>query len=72
MLLQTGGGLSYLLIAQPKVSDDQHVRIIPVARASVRNDIILVVPVVIEYALERSPRVLDVVEVAPQVTMLDD
>lgn len=41
-------------------------------RASVRDDGILIVAVVIDDALQRGPRVLDVVIVAPQIAVLND
>lgn len=49
-----------------------HVRVIPVAGSGIRNYVVLVVAVVINDALDAGPRVLDVIEVAPQITVLDD
>lgn len=38
----------------------------------IRDDRVLVVTVVVDDALQRGPRVLDVVVVSPQVAVLDD
>ena len=61
-----------LLVAQPKVADDQHVGIVPVARAGVGNDGVLVVAVVVDDAGHRLPTVLDVVKVPPDVAGAND
>lgn len=42
------------------------------AGPSIRDYVILVVAVVIDDAFERCPRVLNVVEITPQVAMLDN
>jgi len=47
-----------------------HVRIVPVSGGRVSRDHVLIVAVVVDYALHASPRVLDVVEVPPQVAPL--
>jgi hypothetical protein len=49
-----------------------HVRVIPMAGSSVGDNVVLVVTVVINDALDASPRVLDVIKVAPQIAVLDD
>jgi hypothetical protein len=49
-----------------------HIRIVPVSRSSIRNNVVLVVTIVVDNALNAGPRVLDVVKVAPQVAVLDD
>jgi hypothetical protein len=43
-----------------------------VPRTSVGDDAVLVVAIVVDGARDRVPRVLDVVEVAPQVAILSD
>lgn len=49
-----------------------HVWIIPVTGAGVGYDVVLVVAVVVNDALQAGPRVLDVVKVTPQVAVLND
>lgn len=55
-----------------KILSTDHIRIVPVSWAGVGHDCILVVAVVVYDTLQASPRVLDVVEVPPQVTMFYD
>jgi hypothetical protein len=43
-----------------------------VARSGVGDYVVLVVAIVINDALNAGPRVLDVIEVAPQIAVLDD
>jgi hypothetical protein len=84
----------WLLVAQPEIADDQHVRIVPlkyfnenlwrefffsresseltVTGSSVGDNVILIVAIVVDDALKRSPRVLDVIEISPQIAVLDD
>ena len=59
-----------LFIIQIPVS--HHVGIIPVTGPSVGDDDVLVIPVVVDGSLHAVPRVLDVVEVPPEATGVDD
>lgn len=49
-----------------------HIWIIPMSRSGVRHNHILVIAVVIDDALHTRPRILDVVEVPPQIAVVDD
>lgn len=49
-----------------------HVRIVPVSGSCVRHDVVLIIAVVVNDALQTRPRVLDVIEVPPQVAVLYD
>lgn len=49
-----------------------HIRVIPMAGPRVGHDDVLVVSVVVYDRLDRGPRVLDVVKVAPQIAVLYD
>lgn len=59
-----------LLVAQSKVADDQHVGIVPVARTSIGYNRVLIVTVIVDDAFHACPRVLDIVIVTPEITML--
>lgn len=59
-----------LFVTETEVTDDQHVRIVPVSGAGVGHDRVLIVAVVIDDALHAGPGVLDVVEVAPEIAVL--
>lgn len=61
-----------LLIAEAKVPDDEHVWVVPVTWSSVWHYTVLVVAVIVDYGLDAVPRILDVVEVPPQVAVFDD
>ena len=49
-----------------------HIGVIPMSRASVSYDDVLVVSIVVDGSLHRAPRVLDVVEVSPEIAGVDD
>lgn len=49
-----------------------HIRIIPMTWSGIRNDLVLIVSIVVDDGFQRCPRILDVIVIAPQITMLDD
>ena len=49
-----------------------HIGVIPMSRPSVSYDDVLVVSIVVDGSLHRAPRVLDVVEVSPEIAGVDD
>lgn len=61
-----------LFQTQSKVSDQQHVRIVPVSRTSIRLNSMLVLCKVFNNASHRFPRVLNVVPISPQIAVLFD
>lgn len=58
-----------LFVTQTKVTDYQHIWVVPMTRTGVRHDHILIVTVIIDDALHAAPGILNVVEVAPQVAV---
>ena len=58
--------------ALPSLVISHHIWVVPMPRPSVRYDDVLVVSIVVYGSLYGAPRVLDVVEVSPEVAGVDD
>lgn len=49
-----------------------HIRIIPMTGSCIRSNNILIVSIIVDDTLNRSPRILNIIKVPPQIAMLDD
>jgi len=58
-----------LLVAQPKVADNQHIGIVPVTRSSVGYNCILIVAIIIDNAFYARPGILDVIKITPKIAV---
>ena len=71
------GIFSKFFLKTPEILNGQneisyHVRIIPMTRASIGNDVVLVVTIIVNHTGHRLPGILDVVKVSPNVAGSDD
>ena len=58
--------------ALPSLVISHHIGVVPMPRPSVRYDDVLVVSIVVYGSLYGAPRVLDVVEVSPEIAGIDN